>query len=225
MGRAVIRLAKNDERFSIVSGVARGGGIGQEAVALIAEAGLPGLLEQKRVDVLVDFSQPQATLRFADLASRRKIPIVIGTTGLSPAEKNKIQAFSKKTAVFLSPNFSLGMNLMLQFARRAAASLKDFRPSILEIHHLLKKDAPSGTALKLSAAVRESRSKVEVPIESRREGDSVGDHTLKMEGPFETLELKHHVFSRDAFASGALNAALWVAKKKTGFYDMESMLA
>ena len=210
MGRRVMDLAKKDPRFHIVADVDRRD-----------EAELPKHL--KHADAIIDFSAPQASVLFAEAAARAKKPIVIGTTGFDAAQQAKIKDCAKRAAIFLSPNFSPGMNLLFYLAERAAAALPDYNAGIYEIHHTKKVDAPSGSALRLGEAVRQGNGRA-VPIVSQRLGDVVGDHTLVLAGAQERLELTHRAESRDVFARGALEAALWVSKKPAGLYDMRKML-
>jgi 4-hydroxy-tetrahydrodipicolinate reductase len=176
-------------------------------------------------DVVVDFSVPDASVRFAAACARAGVPIIIGTTGLTDVQKAQVARASAKTPVFLAPNFSRGVTLLLHLAREAARLAPDLDAAIVESHHKGKKDAPSGTALRLAQAVMEGRrAKEGVATSSLRVGGVVGDHTLTFAGPHEVLELTHRAGSRDLFAAGALDAAAWVAKKKPGLYDMLDMM-
>jgi 4-hydroxy-tetrahydrodipicolinate reductase len=220
MGRRVIALAGEDARFKVAAGVDRPGEHAK-GFPLMTVAELPEHL--KHADIVVDFSAPQASVLFAEAAAREKKPIVIGTTGFDAAQMARIKNFAKRTAVFLSPNFSPGMNLLFYLAERAAAALPDYDAGIHEIHHTKKKDAPSGSALRLAEATRQGNGRA-APIVSQRLGSVVGDHTLMLAGNQERIVLSHHAESRDAFARGALEAALWVSKKAPGLYDMRKLL-
>lgn len=221
MGRRVLELAAGDARFELVAGVdlVRDGA---GAVPLLSPEDLP--LHVPRADALVDFSEPSGSLGFAQAAARGRKPIVIGTTGFSAAQAARLKALARRTPVFLSPNFSLGMNLLFHLARIAAAALPGYDAGVSETHHALKKDAPSGSALRLAEAVRRARPRAPVPVVSLRLGTVVGDHALSLAGPNERLELTHRAESRDAFVRGALQAALWVRGRRPGLYDMQEML-
>ncbi len=203
----------------------------------LTSAGLAG------VDVVVDFSSHEATAELAKLAAGRKVPLVIGTTGHTPAERKEIMALTKKIPIVWAGNYSVGVNLLNFLARRAAAALGPrYNVEIVEMHHRDKKDAPSGTAEKLIEIVREARRlnadqvqhgrhglvgarpEDEIGVHALRGGDVVGDHTVMFAGDGERLELTHKASSRAIFAVGALRAALWVKGKKPGLYGMEDVL-
>lgn len=217
MGREISALCSRDRRFSIVAKVARK----PKGRTEITEAELPKTL--RSANVLIDFTEPAASIRFAELSARSKKPIVIGTTGFSAAQRLRIKKLSRKTAIFLSPNFSLGMNVIFQLAEQAAKTLSGYRPVITEVHHVHKKDVPSGTALRLAEYVQKAAGR-KVSITSRREGQVVGKHVLRLTGPFETIELGHSARSRTTFAAGALEAARWLSRQRPGLYDMRSLL-
>lgn len=211
-GSRVAALAAGDPRFHLVARVDRG-----RAAQFEEEAGACG--------VVVDFSAPEAAVRFAAACSRAKVPFVSGTTGLTDAQRAQVSSGAKHAPVFLSPNFSRGVALMAHLAAEIARRLPDYDVALVETHHRKKKDAPSGTALRLSQAVMEGRRSDEpVPTSSLRLGGGVGEHTLVFAGPFERLDISHRAESRDVFARGALEAALWVAKKKPGLYGMMDLL-
>ncbi|MDE2490661.1 MAG: 4-hydroxy-tetrahydrodipicolinate reductase [Elusimicrobia bacterium] len=174
---------------------------------------------------VVDFSIPEAAVRYAAACARAKIAFVTGTTGFSVVQRAQLAAAAKKIPVFAAPNFSRGVALLNHLAAEAARRLDGFDAAIVETHHKAKADAPSGTALALSQAVREGRSgEAPVPTFSLRVGGVVGDHALTFAGPFERLELIHRAGSRDAFAQGALEAALWCVRRRPGLYDMADLL-
>ena len=218
MGRRVAALAAEDDRFQVAALVDRGEGPG-----LIKPESLPEALAH--ADVLLDFSAPESAVRFAGLAAAARKPAVIGTTGFSSVQLAQLKAASRRIPVFLSPNFSPGVHAMGVLLKTAAALLKDYEVSISETHHSRKKDAPSGTALRLARIIMEARRGSEPAIVSQRVGDVVGDHTVTLAGPCERLELTHRAQSRDVFVQGALRAALWVSGKKPGLYDMPDLFA
>jgi 4-hydroxy-tetrahydrodipicolinate reductase len=190
------------------------------------------------VDVLIDFSSPEGTAKALVACARSKTRLVVGTTGLGTEMTDRIRALSKTTAV------SLGANFLFELARLAAARLKTgYDIEIIEAHHRLKKDAPSGTARKIAEIIaaekgwdwrkaarfgREGlvgeRPIKEIGIHVIRAGDIVGEHTVLFSGPGETVELTHKAQSRDAFARGALSAALFLVKKSKGLYTMADVL-
>ncbi len=211
-GSRVAALAATDTRFHLLARVGRA-----QASAFEDEVGGCG--------AVIDFTVPEATVRFAAACGRAKVPLVVGTTGLTDVQRAQVAAAARKTAVFMAPNFSRGVTLLLRLAEEAARRLPDYDAAIVEAHHKGKKDAPSGTALRLAQSVSEGRRSSEpVPTSSIRAGGIVGDHTLTLAGPFDSLVLSHSAQSRDAFALGALEAALWTAKKKPGLYDMLDLM-
>ena len=187
----------------------------------------------KNIDVLIDFSECSATLHCLPLLRELRKPAVIGTTGFSDMQKSEIKKLAEAVPVVFSPNTSLGVNALFQLVQKASQLLpKDFSPNILEIHHADKKDAPSGTAKKLKEEIlRGIRSlggpqddKKNISIESIREGDVIGEHTVFFLSSGERLELTHRATSRDIFARGALKAAEWLVHQKSGLYDMQDVL-
>ncbi len=195
-------------------------------------------------DVVVDFSHPSAAKEICCTALGAGKPLVIGTTGQSNDERALLEKASKSLPIVLSPNFSLGVNALFWLTRKTAEMLgQDFDLEITEVHHRLKKDAPSGTAKKLAEVLCEvrkldyaknvahgregligERSAAEIGVHSIRGGDVVGDHTVTFAGRGERLELTHRASSREAFATGALRAAGWIVGRPPGLYDMEDVL-
>lgn len=223
MGSQVAALAAADPRFELAACVFHARMGDSRGAAAVRPDDFPRLLA--KADAAIDFSAPQACARFAAWAAGAGKPIVIGTTGFSPAQLSRLKSCARHAPVFLAPNFSPAVALMLSLCREAAKRLKDFEASISEVHHSLKRDSPSGTALAIARAVQEGRAdSAPVPAVSRRIGDIVGEHTLTLAGPFEKLELTHRAHSRALFARGALEAALWLRGKKAGLYDMADLL-
>ncbi len=197
-----------------------------------------------RADAVVDFSWHTATAGMAELCARHKKAMVIGTTGHSEAEKLQIARRKTQIPMVWSSNYSTGVNTLFWLTRKAAEILgPDFDLEIIEMHHRLKKDAPSGTAstlaeilarvrrLQLVKAARHGRVGItgertasEIGIHSVRGGDVVGDHTVIFANVGERLELTHRASGRDTFANGALRAALWVVRQKPGLYNMQDVL-
>ncbi len=218
MGRRVAALAAADGRFKVAALVDRSEGEG-----LTKPESLPEALVH--ADILLDFSTPEAAVRFAGLAAAARKPAVIGATGFTQVQLAQLKAASRRIPIFLSPNFSPGIHALGVLLRAAASLLKDYEVSISETHHSRKKDAPSGTALRLARVIMDARGGAEPAIVSQRVGDVVGDHTVTFAGPCERLELTHRAQSRDVFAQGALSAALCVCGKKPGLYDMPDLFS
>ena len=197
----------------------------------------------KSVDVVVDFSSPQATRGLLELAVASHKPVVIGTTGHSAEEKAALLKLAAHVPCVWAGNFSVGVNLLFSLARRAARTLgDDYDAEVIEMHHRLKKDAPSGTAARLLEIILEERrldrsalrhgrqgitgprTSSEIGVHSLRGGDVVGDHTVIFAGTGERLELTHRASDRAVFAHGALRAAQWVVAQKPRVYDMQDVL-
>ena len=174
-------------------------------------------------DAAIDFTTPASGVAHAALCAKHRKPLVIGTTGFDAAQLALIKKYSETAPIFMSPNMSPAVNLTIAIARLMAARLPDFDICISETHHKFKKDAPSGTALKYRAGIKEVYSG-EVPVTSARAGDIVGEHTVLYAGPHERVELTHRAHSRDVFAEGALRAALWLKDQKPGLYDYFDLL-
>ena len=195
---------------------------------------------KEKVDVIIDFSVPQATFKILEYAVKNKVPIVIATTGFTKEEIEQIKEFSKEIPIFRSSNMSLDINLMARILQEVAKVLKDTDIEIIETHHNRKIDAPSGTAILLANAINEvleekktydfermkrraPRSKNEIGFSSIRGGNIVGEHTVCFFGENETLEITHKAYSRKVFAEGAVKAATFLVNKKNGLYDMKCL--
>lgn len=195
--------------------------------------------------VVIDFTAPEASLENAATASKKGVPLVIGTTGFTEEQKRQLACQAQKAPIFWSANMSIGVNAIMGILPRLAAELgKDYDMEIAEIHHRKKKDAPSGTALMLGEVLVGSRNwklddarcscrdgitgerrNDEIGIQAIRGGDVVGIHTVYFLGPGERIEVTHHAHSRDNFAEGALRAAQWLATRQPGrLYGMRDML-
>lgn len=175
-------------------------------------------------EVIIDFTQPAATEHHTQLAQKNKKPLVIGTTGLNPAQQKIIATAAKDTPIVYSPNMSVGINLLFKLTELATRTLgQNYKIEISETHHVHKKDAPSGTAKRLGEIVEKIRG-VAPPIQSIREGEVIGDHTIVFGSQREHLALTHRALDRSLFAEGALRAAKWVLKQKPGLYSMADVL-
>ena len=195
-------------------------------------------------EVLIDFTTPRATLENIRIGSPRGLSMVIGTTGITGDMLKEVTDLAKKIRCVMTPNMSVGMNVMFRIASDMAGILgNDYDMEILEVHHRLKKDAPSGTAMRLaqilSASVDRDLEKVavyerkgmigertdeEIGIQTWRAGDITGEHTVMFGGIGERLELVHRAHNRDNFARGAAKAASWIVKQPLGLYDMQDVL-
>jgi 4-hydroxy-tetrahydrodipicolinate reductase len=173
----------------------------------------------KDVRVVIDFSTADAVMENVELAAVRKVAYVCGVTGLSPATLQVLKQSAASIPVLHAPNMSPGMNVMFRLAVLTAEALPGYDRQIIEIHHSRKKDAPSGTALRLAEDLHGT------PITALRMGDVTGEHSLIFGGPGERLEIIHHADSRAVFAHGALRAAQWIIEKNPGFYSIEDVLA
>lgn len=170
----------------------------------------------------IDFSSPEGAVAFAAACAGAGVPLVTGSTGFSPEQLERLRSFSARIPLFVSPNMSPAVNLTFALARLMAEKLEGFDVHVSEVHHRLKKDAPSGTALRYLDAVAAAGRKA--TASSARAGDIVGEHTVLFAGPHERVELTHRAHSRDVFADGAITAALWLAGKENGLYDYADLL-
>ena len=229
MGQTLITCATRFPEIEVVGKV----DIGDSLEQVIGDA-----------NVVIDFSFHNATAGVAELCARQKCALVIGTTGHDDEEKAQIIARTSNIPVVWASNYSTGVNMLFWLTRKAAEVLgPNFDLEIVEMHHRMKKDAPSGTAMTLAeilAAVRNEqlsealqhgrhgivgeRTSREIGMHSIRGGDVVGDHTVIFATNVERLELTHKASSRETFANGALRAALWVVKQSAGLYNMQHVL-
>jgi 4-hydroxy-tetrahydrodipicolinate reductase len=205
-------------------------------------AGLEGVID--RGDVIIDFTFHKATMEFARLAAEKGTAMVIGTTGLTAEELAELKVLAQRFPCVQAPNMSVCVNVLFKLVKKTAAILgEDYDVEIIEAHHNKKKDAPSGTAIKLgemaAAGVGKKltdvgvfarhgiigeRSKGEIGIQTIRAADIVGEHMVYFAGPGERIELNHRAHSRDHFAKGAATAAAWVVGRESGLYSMFDVL-
>ena len=178
---------------------------------------------KERPDVIIDFSSPAALEGELEYAVKKGVPLVIAATGYTAEQLESIAAASQKTAVFRTANFSLGVNLLVALAKKAAAVLgENFDIEIVERHHNKKADAPSGTALMLAEGINARGD--EIGIHAVRGGTIVGEHEVMFAGEDEIVTLSHSARSKRVFAAGAVKAAKWMAGKTSGLYDMTDVL-
>jgi len=198
----------------------------ESEIEIVAQCDLGDAIEpaMNDCDVAIDFSHANATGEICRAALHQGKSLVIGTTAHSQQQRNTIEETAQSVPIVLASNFSVGVNVLFWLTRRAAELLgADFKPEIVETHHKMKKDAPSGTAKTLAEILNSARQS-EIPIESIREGDVVGEHTVIFSGSGEQLELTHRAASREIFARGALRAAKWIVGKPPGLYSMQDVL-
>ncbi len=209
VGSRVCALAEADARVRSVARIGRAD----------AAAFLKGPVQ---ADAVIDFSRPEATVRFAHACARSRVAFVTGVTALSASQRARLAAAARRIPVFAAPNFSRGAAALERLARAAAEILAGWDAAIVETHRAGKRDAPSGTALSLSHAA--AGAGAPPPISSLRVGTVPGDHALTFAGADERVELVHRAESRDAFARGALDAAAWIVGRKAGLYSMVDLL-
>ncbi len=238
MGGRLIALAGQDRRFSLAG-----------AVDIKAQAmGQVSIVDDLTVviasgDVVIDFTNAQATMEHLAVCRKAGKALVVGSTGITDQHLAALREAARDIPIIFSPNMSMGVNLLFSLVREVARAIPGFDVEIVELHHNQKKDAPSGTAVKLAENIagalgrdlgkagiygREGivgpRTKEEIGVMAVRGGDIVGDHTVYFIGTGERIELTHRAHSRDVFAAGALSAAHWAAGKKPGLYDMQDVL-
>lgn len=229
MGQALVNCAARNPDLEVVAQIDAGDNL--ESVIGVA-------------DVVIDFSFHEATPGVAKVCADRKKALVIGTTGHSDAEKKQILSYKTAIPIVWASNYSTGVNTLFWLTRKATEILgPDFDLEVVEMHHRMKKDAPSGTATTLAEILAEVRSEqlkevirhgrhgivgertdTEIGMHSIRGGDVVGDHTVIFAALGERVELTHKASSRETFANGALRAAEWLVKQPAGLYDMQDVL-
>lgn len=240
MGREIIDLARESDDIEIIAGIeARDNKyVGKTIAGIEIIADIAIAMDQ--ADCIVDFTNHEATIKNLRKTRKHKKPYVTGTTGFSEAEITEIKNLSKEFPVFLAPNMSIGVNHLYGLVQSSMKNLADYDVEIIEMHHGMKKDAPSGTAKAIARIVEENkpgagfiygrkgmtgaRKRGEVCISSVRGGDVVGEHRVLFLGNGEFLELRHFATSRQCFATGALRAARFIVGKTQGLYNMEDLL-
>jgi len=205
---------------------------------------LEGDLKRAGGDVIINFTNPKTSVESLEFAKETGSAVVLGTTGLSPEQMERVRDLSRSIRCVFSPNMSVGVNVMFRIVQEVARVLgPEYDIEIFEAHHRLKKDSPSGTAVKLGELIAKAvgrdfgkvgvygrkgmvgeRTKEEIGMQVIRAGDIVGEHTVLFGGIGERLEIIHRAHSRDNFAQGAIRAALWVVNQPNGLYDMQDVL-
>ena len=200
----------------------------------------------KEANVIIDFTTPKSTLDNLKIAYANKTAVVIGTTGMTDVQKKKVKAYSKKISILMSSNMSVGVNLLFNLVKQTASALKDndYDIEIAETHHKHKKDAPSGTALSLGEYAAEgrktilnkskvldrtkklsSRKKGDIGFSVTRGGEIAGEHIVSFIGTNDRVDLIHKANNRSIFVDGAIEAAIFISKKKNGLFDMQSIIS
>ena len=236
MGQVISRIVAEDETCEIVAGFDIADNGANSYPVYTNPANFTG-----DADVVIDFSHPDSLDGLLSYCKSRKLPVIVATTGLSNQQKNIMEAASESIPVFFSANMSLGINLLIDLAKKATKLLgESFDIEIIEKHHNQKIDAPSGTALAIADAIaedidaeyvydrhtsRKKRKKSEIGIHAVRGGTIVGEHTVIFAGTDEIIELKHQAASKEIFAVGAVKAAKFLAGKAPGMYCMNDLIA
>jgi len=252
MGGRIAALIHESDDLALVGAVERPGhpGLGKDAGESvgIGKIGIPLAGDLRSVvkdgQVVLDFTAPPAAMAHLAVAADAKVPMVLGTTGLGAADLSRAKELSAVVPCVVSPNMSVGVNLLFKVLAEVAAALGgDYDVEIFETHHRFKKDSPSGTALRMAQVVASAlgrdldkvgiygrkgmvgeRGKEEIAVHALRAGDVVGEHTVVFGGMGERIEITHRAHSRDTFARGALRAARWVVGRPPGLYDMQDVL-
>lgn len=252
MGTLLVRLVRDSPGMVVAGGTERAGGsaigldVGLAAKLGALEVPTSDSLEKALAagaDVVIDFTTPEASVAHARICAERKVALVVGSTGFSAEAKAQLAEAAKAIPLVMSPNMSVGVNLVIELAAALATRLgDDFDVEILETHHRLKKDAPSGTAVRLAEEIAKAlgrsaddirssrvgqvgeRPPREIGVQALRGGDVVGEHTVFFFGDGERIELTHRAGSREQFGRGALRAARWVVGRAPGLYGMGQVL-
>ena len=250
MGGRVIHIIKETQLIELHRAIERpdhpsiGKDIGEIVGLGKMGVSLEGSLTKEGGDVIINFSNAQASLESLEFAKETGLAIVIGTTGLSSEQMERVKELSKSIRCVFAPNMSVGMNVMFRIVQEVAHVLgPEYDIEILEAHHRLKKDSPSGTAVKIGELISDAigrdfgkvgvygrrgmvgeRTREEIGMQVIRAGDIVGEHTVLFGGVGERLEIIHRSHTRDNFARGAIRAALWVVNQPNGLYDMQDVL-
>jgi 4-hydroxy-tetrahydrodipicolinate reductase len=252
MGQRIINSIVEADGVELSGALERPGhpAIGQDA-ALLAGCGKQGILISDNLNnvvaasnVLIDFTSPKVSLKNLEVCALKKKAIVIGSTGFTPEERALATELARDIPVVLAPNMSVGVNVCFKILKDIAKTLgDDFDVEVVELHHKLKKDAPSGTAVRMGEVVAEAlgrdynqvarccregiigeRTKEEIGMQTVRGGDIIGEHTVYFIGMGERIELTHRAMTRDMFSRGSVRAAKWVVSQKPGLYDMQDVL-
>ncbi|HJJ36583.1 MAG TPA: 4-hydroxy-tetrahydrodipicolinate reductase [Methanocorpusculum sp.] len=237
MGNILARMVIENPNLTLVGGIdiAKGENFG---VPVVTTAELAAFIDEKKPDVMIDFTVAAATMQNAKIAAAKGVALVIGTTGFTEAQDAELKEAVKNVPVVKTTNFSMGVNIFWELVREAAKRLKDYDIEVIEAHHRNKKDAPSGTAKTILRILEDETGKTEemygrcgmterkdeIGVHVIRGGDVVGDHTVQFHQNFETISLTHRAYDRSVFARGAVKAAEWAPSAKPGLYTMKEVL-
>ncbi len=252
MGGHIVRMIRAEQDLQVAGATERAGfapGLDAGVAAGLPAIGVPVVTDldaalARGADAMVDFTSYEASVAHAEVCARRGVALVVGSTGFTPEARARMAEAAKRIPIVLSPNMSVGVNVLFALVREAARTLGDaYDVEIVEMHHKKKKDAPSGTAVRLAEVAAEAlgrdpardlayarhgmigeRPAREIGVQTLRGGDVVGDHTVFFAGEGERLELTHRATSRDQFARGAVRALRWIVGKPAGLYDMADVL-
>jgi 4-hydroxy-tetrahydrodipicolinate reductase len=249
MGRELIEAIVQESDVQLTVALDQAGSVscGQDATAFLGRSSGVSITDDiealANADVLIDFTRPEGTMRHLDACVKHGVKMVIGTTGFDEAQRQQIQAASRKIGIVFAPNMSVGVNVTLKLLDMAARILQDYDVEIFEAHHKRKVDAPSGTALKMGETIAEAwgkqladvadwarhghtgeREPGRIGFSVMRGGDIVGDHTAFFCGTGERIEITHRSSSRATYAQGSLRAVRFLAGKDAGLYDMQQVL-
>jgi len=239
MGQTIGRMVAESKDLQLVGGINLKPGT-FFSQPIVASTEIDRFLEEKKPDVLIDFTVAHAAVENVKAAARHNVACIVGTTGFTPEQRKAMaDAVAGHCPAVISSNFSMGVNIFWEVIRNAARLLKDYDIEVIEGHHRNKKDAPSGTAKTILQILDEeagTRPKIygregvterknEIGVHVIRGGDIVGDHTVMFSKNYETITLSHRAYDRAVFASGALVAARWVIGKRPGIYGMNDVLS
>ena len=241
MGQQIIQSVKKDKNFKLIA-------LTENKKINKKINGIKVILNTEqafnKIDMIIDFTIPKCTFQVLKIASKLKKKVVIGTTGFTKKEENLIKKFSKNIPILKAGNMSLGINLLMYLTEIASSSLDGkFLSKIFEVHHKHKKDYPSGTALMLGKGIAKGKSKDfnnligkkylnkktfpygnKINFNSLRKGEIIGEHEVKFSSGKEIITLNHEAFDRALYSEGALSAAKWLMKKKSGLYSMRDLM-
>ena len=241
MGQQLIKSSKKNKNFKLVS-LTENLPINKKLNGIKPEFNSEKAF--KKTHVIIDFTVPSCTLEILKIASKLKKKVVIGTTGFNLKQENQIKKYSKKIPILKAGNMSLGVNLLMYLTEIASKSLnEEYLSKIFEVHHKHKKDYPSGTALMLGKGIADGKNKnlykligkkylnkksfpfgKKINFNSIRKGEIIGEHEVKFSSGKEIISLNHEAFDRALYSDGALTAAKWLMKKKSGLYSMRDLL-
>jgi len=241
MGQQLIKSSKKNKDFKLVA-LTENSLINKKFNGIRPE--LNSDIAFKKTDVIIDFTIPECTLEILKIASKLKKKVVIGTTGFNRKQENQIKKYSKEISILKAGNMSLGVNLLMYLTEIASKSLNDqYLSKIFEVHHKYKKDYPSGTALMLGKGIADGKKQnfynligkkflnkksfpygKKINFNSLRKGEIIGEHEVKFSSGKEIITLNHEAFDRTLYSDGALTAAKWLIKKKSGLYSMRDLL-